>query len=961
MSNIQNAISEMLKNIRNSTSSCTNESTQSVQNKKIAERPRPRESTNGSKNNGKDGGSKSPSSTSNDKNTKIKRPMNAFMVWAREYRTILSKGFPKESNSQISVRLGDIWSNLTNEEKKPFYDRADKLRRQHEKDYPDWVYQPNKKRRIATSLQAPQYPNQYIINASNHGIAPTDNRNVKILPRPIIVSSSEVGTTQSQVLVHAPQGDSTVYLLPREQMNQKEEISASRHTEWMQSSSNEAFQNTSAPMRTNQTAPSTNGMIQNGPAVPRQLTVATPANSVSIGANTLTHQVPTLQATGPIHTPTKGPATSFVEVSPLSADRFQTLLSQHPIASLIGQLSPECKTAQDGQLTVDRHPTGSRKMKPAASKPAKGNQISSAEPVMSTGFENTSWGYVTGPYPRLPISGYPSQTQNAVTSTPLMHHQQQQGCSLVQLPSPHQYIGPNHPGCSLHPYVHQVMASPMGAGAVYGPVVRPLRMRPDYSQPPPQLMLPAQRGVMMYASPRPIHPAFRTVEGFNQREAVGFPTQAGNVQSYPCKRNAENNDRNVHVDEGRRYVVENTQRMRNGNNSNNTAIKTNDNNNNIYNNNNHNNNNNNNKAKDNLVSESNSKSITGNTTSYTNNSILHNKRAPSEMVSDYAKNETKCHNNVNQTVQTSIKNDIKTQQQPTTSQDRQQLEAVRANGVKPGSRTETAPLPRNKSFLQTLGSPISSNDVAEQLAKLIRPPMQPYAVAKKTPSSQHSAPQPHQSTVYISQSAPEAQEKRQQKTDILSQCVEQVFSKPDMKQVEFVTKDQNSPMFQFVKPVVQISEGTGNKYRLVAMETVSPPTSQFESPVASNREQVSTNLSKSFQILEKDNFPRNIFQTSSGSSLSSDESPPNVKHQKPIDLSIVNATTGVSVVQHCDRLPEGCDRFLLNMDSKEILVNTQGWDVQRCGQMEHGPNLGDRKMLVQLRKAHDEMCKNHQS
>lgn len=55
MSNIQNAISEMLKNIRNSTSSCTNESTQSVQNKKIAETTRPRESTNGSKNNGKDG------------------------------------------------------------------------------------------------------------------------------------------------------------------------------------------------------------------------------------------------------------------------------------------------------------------------------------------------------------------------------------------------------------------------------------------------------------------------------------------------------------------------------------------------------------------------------------------------------------------------------------------------------------------------------------------------------------------------------------------------------------------------------------------------------------------------------------------------------------------------------------------------------------------------------------------
>ncbi|PIK34093.1 hypothetical protein BSL78_29080 [Apostichopus japonicus] len=175
----------------------------------------------------------------------------------------------------------------------------------------------------------------------------------------------------------------------------------------------EAFQNTSAPMRTNQTAPSTNGMIQNSPAVPRQLTVATPANSVSIWCQ---------------YTDTSSTNSA--------SNRFQTLLSQHPIASLIGQLSPECKTAQDGQPTVDRHPTGSRKMKPAASKPAKGNQISSAEPVMSTGYENTSWGYVTGPYPRLPISGYPSQTQNAVPTTPLMHHQQQQGCPLVQLAQP---------------------------------------------------------------------------------------------------------------------------------------------------------------------------------------------------------------------------------------------------------------------------------------------------------------------------------------------------------------------------------------------------------------------------------------------------------------------------------------------------------------------------------------------
>ncbi|XP_063284799.1 transcription factor SOX-30-like [Pelobates fuscus] len=77
-----------------------------------------------------------------NKNGQIKRPMNAFMVWARIHRSVLAKTIPSTSNSEISVLLGAEWKKLSFEQKKPYFDEAERIRQRHQHEFPDWVYQP---------------------------------------------------------------------------------------------------------------------------------------------------------------------------------------------------------------------------------------------------------------------------------------------------------------------------------------------------------------------------------------------------------------------------------------------------------------------------------------------------------------------------------------------------------------------------------------------------------------------------------------------------------------------------------------------------------------------------------------------------------------------------------------------------------------------------------------------------
>ncbi|KAG8264099.1 DNA binding [Homalodisca vitripennis] len=81
---------------------------------------------------------------------RIRRPMNAFMIFSKRHRALVHQRHPNQDNRTVSKILGEWWYALGPEEKQKYHELASEVKEAHFKAHPEWKWCSKDRRKSST-------------------------------------------------------------------------------------------------------------------------------------------------------------------------------------------------------------------------------------------------------------------------------------------------------------------------------------------------------------------------------------------------------------------------------------------------------------------------------------------------------------------------------------------------------------------------------------------------------------------------------------------------------------------------------------------------------------------------------------------------------------------------------------------------------------------------------------------